>query len=556
MTLVMTPVESQQKATASRRTQPAHAVAWAATDVMTLPTIARPHQRYFWDPGGDPKNGQYFAFALNKSVSQSSVPVRPALVAGTGNQLYRVDLRLLAPKPEDYSRLHTILEKMDVTEPYFHIIQTITSVKIKQKIVDVDGEFVLIEVPRYQHTDGKSYTHKWVKRNSIVSKDAVQAAVFAIHAGKEKCQILSAATASNNPIMRMDWFVTKALTTLDGGLYYQFLNVEKNPKNGTAQAAFLAKFGADEELVKKLDATTRGALFRSNVAGGRPRMIEMFYGVATRPAAGSNIVTMTHDIQAGDVDPKTDPIRNLLGFKDRAREIITVRKNGLLAYGLFNAEGGRVDSVPDNIAKDHTIPAPFDARLQPGISCIRCHGPHDGYQPFQNDVRHMLSRLKNAPRLNVFDDTGSNTSVSETLDKIAGMYALNEQEPLRIARNQYALAVYRATGGLKVPEAHAGVSKMHGDYYYAGITPQIACRELGFDVSEENSVQLFNQILPPLPPNNLGFSPEDPIIGALRTWTPKHVISISRFQWEHVYADALTRVLAQQALEKAQEANR
>ena len=58
------------------------------------------------------------------------------------------------------------------------------------------------------------------------------------------------------------------------------------------------------------------------------------------------------------------------------------------------------------------------------------------------------------------------------------------------------------------------------------------------------------QLLPPLPSDQLGISPEDPIIGALKSG-----LKVNRYQWEQVYPDAAfralqTRKIAQEKINK------
>jgi hypothetical protein len=247
---------------------------------------------------------------------------------------------------------------------------------------------------------------------------------------------------------------------------------------------------------------------------------------------------MTHDVFDNDVDPARDPIRNLLNFQDRAREMIAERAgifgaNGMHLFVLFDSSGELQNEVPPNVAADHTIPIPHSRRLQASISCIRCHGPQEGFQPFRNEVQTMLSGY-----LDVFGDVSSENAIPDQLDRLAGLYSGDLSKPIRRGRDDYTDAVYRATGGMQVPEASLLVSNIYQEYVYDTVDAQKACLELGFVVPKFQASYYFNQILPPLSPDVLGISPEDPIIGALKAG-----LSVNRFQWEQVYPDAAFRAM-------------
>jgi hypothetical protein len=325
----------------------------------------------------------------------------------------------------------------------------------------------------------------------------------------------------------------RSLSTLNGGIYYKLLGLERNPAQGTAQDAFFAKFGYDPVAVAKLRADQRVAMFKSKVTG-RPRRVDFFRGQGVRPDSGTGLGTITFDIAEEDVGPDFDPIRNLLVFKDRAREVIVERANGLHAFALFNDKGELQESAPDKVVKDHTIPVPYPARLQPAISCLRCHGPFDGWQPAPNDVKLML-----AGYLNVFDDLADKKGIiPDTLDRLAGLYAGDLSKALRRGRDDYSDAVYVVTGGQTVPQAAANIAAVFLDYNYTDVDAAMACRELGYSVPADKAIYYLNVILPPLAKDIVGIAPEDPILGALKVG-----LKVQRYQWESVYADAAFRVM-------------
>lgn len=562
--LLLAASAAAQEPTAKRLASPHDAVTWAGVHVQTLPADQRPHVRYFWDHFGDLQNGQLLSFTLNAAVSQSPNIIQPQLVPGTNNQLWWIDLRWVYPEPEDYVRGHGLFESLDVQEPYFHVFKEIDKVVTKkvEKIIDV---------PRYYHQPTRRwYTKKriFVDETQVVGLAQVSQlnALVCDPVGTGGLLALTTATRSNNPIMRVDWFIVKALTTENNGYYYKFAFIDGSKDGKSAQALFLARLGADEKLVAELESDNRTIVFRSGVAGRRPRMVELYFGVNARPISGFPLVTMTHDIFEGDVDPKLHPLRNLTSFynvktgeiKDRARECIGTKRNGFQIYGLFDGNGNLQNRVPDKIAYDETVPSPFSKFLQPGISCIRCHGSEDGWMPLRNDLHWMLSRQPGKPRLDFFDDLDSEETTISTVDRLAGQFNASDQRldnALRLARNGYADAVFRATKfsalrvqGLEIPAASRLIENLFARYVYEPIDQHKACYELGFDVEEQWAAALFDQVLPPLPVNAYGFSPEDPIIGGIRSGTPDRTMGVSRFEWEQVFQDAKVRVLTQQAL--------
>jgi len=556
--LAAVPAVAQQQdgRVAVRVSTPADAVNWATQDIAQLPEAVRPHVRYLWDPSGNPKTGQIISLCLNMAVSQASIPLRPSLVLGSNNQLWRIDLRQCCPQEEDYIRVRDLLEELDVQEPYFHIVQEI------QEFEEVT-EQVRVQVEPYLARDGKVYDYKFEKRTVRKPKlTGTQTATYPMHV-QPGMDTLSAAMLTNNPIMRYDWWAVKCLTTIDGGIYYGLLNVQKtreiDGKKVTAQAQWLAWLGADENQIAKLRSDNRAIVFRSGIAQRRPRMIELYFGTAARPVDGIPLISMTHDVFPEDIDPRQHPIRNLTSFydvttqtfKDRAREAIGVRQNGWPTYALFDQNGELVDVVPDKVARDN-VPHPFDARLQPGLSCIRCHFPDDGWKPLRNDVGQLLRARQDGLRLDVFDDLDSSEGVYDTLDRLAGQFSATDLQidnAFRVSSNAISQAVFRSTKfpelrveGATIPEIGEAVRQLYAAYVFEPVTPQKALREMGFQVREDLAVELFNQVCPPLPANQYGFSPEDPLIGSLRVWSTEHPLNLSRFEWEQIYADVMVRV--------------
>jgi hypothetical protein len=529
---------------------PADAIAYALADIQTVPALDRPFQRYIWVPDGDPAKIAAIKYSVNLAVSHSSILVYPAVVAE--GKLVRWDLRRLVPNDNQYALLHALWEELQF-EPYFHIAKSTQDVlpvgAIQQalQISDPPGSIRYKLNGQQFFKDNTNQLFQFINENWVRQQQSLQInriTAYGSHVGLDQATLLQSLTQSSASVIRYDYFLVRTLSTIDGGLYYKFAGIKASPSEGTAQDAFLRSLGADEKLVAKLRSDQRVALFRSNVTG-KPRRIDAFYGVAVRPSSGTGLITVTHDMSDNDVDPRSDPIRNLLTINDQAREIIAAKPNGMHIFALFNGSGELQDEVPPNIAKDHTVPAPHTARLQSAISCIRCHGSDGGYKPFQNDVQTMLSGM-----MDVFGDLSSQQAVPNQLDRLAGLYSGDLAKPIRRARNDYSDTVFKATGGYSIESVSNTVSGIYSNYVYESVDAFKACYELGFLVPPEDASKYLIQLLPPLPSDQLGISPEDPIIGALKSG-----LKVNRYQWEQVYPDAAfralqTRKIAQEKINK------
>lgn len=496
-----------------------------------IPETDRPYIRYVWlqNPTDDAR--AVLNFTIQTAVSQAATLVAPQFCAG-GN-LLRLDLRVLAPQADQFTRIAAVWESQ--VDPYFFIIN-----KVKQTVVE--------DVAPYKHTDGKTYN----KRNVTKVVNVKAWAVHTSHNNNGAAEGLSLMTRSATPIVSMPHFVSKALSVDNGGLYYRFMGFDARPANDkrTDQEFFLSLFGASEKGSEKLRADERTAMWWSEVTA-KPRRVDFFYGTAVRPSAGVPLISVTHDPQDGDIDPQQHPVKNLLNVKDRAREILAQRANGTIAYSIYDDKGKLQNTVPDNVAKDHTKPAPNTARLECAISCISCHGPNEGWQPCPNDFQAMSKAFIGRYRLNVFDDESSKQDPQDVLDRLAGLYSGNMEEPLQLAREAHEKVCYRIGSAARwtaeparyAKTLSARVTSQVYDYWYQPITPVTACRELGYEVTEDQAVTMFNELVPLLPPNALGISVDDPTFAALRAWTKEHPLRVSRSDWELVFHDAMLRSL-------------
>lgn len=440
---------------ADRVTTTADAVGMAVADAALLPPEQRIYTRYLWvPPWGNDSWHRVNSFAVNTAVSHASTIQLPD-GAGAG-WLIRWDLQRLAPKERDLIRLVELWDSLADQDPYFHFKGKASPARVRVKVAP------------YRASDGKVYDFKVVDGQLFGTIPAPHLA--------EQHAALTTLIPCRAPILRADWFLTKVLSTIEGGRYYDFIGFNGPDGRRLNETQILRVVGADTALSRDTNSANRVGMFESGVTG-KARTVEAGQGTV-----GDWFVTF--DLFDEDTDAARHPIYNLAAFVDNARgkEIIFARANGLHAFVLTNGAGQLVDEAPPNLASDHDIPSPHTKRLVPAIGCIRCHGSSDGLQPASNDVAKLLA----GGRLDVFDDLGNlKNSRFENVDQLASFYAGTKfDDRLRTGRDNYSKAVFAATRGLGVPEVSDFTAQQFGAYRYAKVTPDQAAMELGWKVKK------------------------------------------------------------------------
>ena len=575
-------------ATAARAEEPKRlSVPMNAVDTATADATAHPldagHWRYVWVQDGEKETKGKLDVCLNFALSRSALPYR-TVPLGNGT-VARVDLRLLAPREADRKELAKVWKRMADTEPYFLVdLATTKDILAADGPVEiVSGDKVLRTLAKGERVrcDGKQQFngHLWY---SVADGGFVLAAEVELVAVELKRAIgphcgpnglrLHALTGSAVPVVRYEWFVRVALSTLEDGLYYEFRGIKESPDDKITDVDFFLKTfaGVTESEVRKLSVDPRNkvAMFHIKVTG-KPRAVVFFSGAQSKVVTNQGLVVLTQDLFDESVEAEQDPIRNLLDAQYDGIEAFLELANGTVAYALFGGdldgdgvfevdgdkgeEGKLVRSAPDNLVADHTVPEPYTRRLQPAISCIRCHvRPHDGkapegWIPVENDVQKLV-----AGGLDVFGDVTDGKPKAETVDLLAGLYQGRIEKPLGRARDDLAESILRITGDAgdkkqsSTTKLHGGLSADYAAYWYTPVSAEIACRELGFDVEPTEAAKTLARLLPALPADEFGIRPEDPVLGALKAG-----IAVRRQQFEQVYADAATRTIETLLSEKA-----
>lgn len=539
-----------QPATQRRLTTPDAALKLALADLRQLPEPIQLFTRYLWVQDADAETIQALSLTVNL-VSRGPVIVRPLPVAGAF--LLRIDLPSYYPDEADLSDAVKIWEEFQF-DPKFNLLLTADTLKFAAQLgIDLaphrKAQWIKVTVAPYRASDGQVYTWRWERRDTVEL-----ACVAGRHVDPAALAELIDRTRSLAPVVSADYFLVRALRQFQGagiykqifgGLYYQLCGVKKSQQKGvTDEDLFFeqqlgignTKAGVTaRQIYDRLRSDQRAAVFRSNVTG-KPRQIEELPVPVGRDIQGR--VFFTHDPKDEDVDLGQHAMLNLLALRDAAREVLYPRPNGLLGAALCNGQGALQDLVPPDVAADRTVPAPYTAQLEPIISCLRCHGPNDGYQPVRNDVAALTKRL------DIFNDlSAKNQTQANVVSRLAGLYSGDlERVVMPRARDDQAALVLRASGTWRGQDqaraaaiGFAKISDLFGRYWYEQVDEKRALAELGVEGGS------LEKLLLPAAPIDAGAGrpiiPEDPRIGALEAG-----LSISRVDWSLVYSFAATRI--------------
>lgn len=496
MLLVKTARGEELPKSLERISGPSDWVGWALSDIAQLPEADRPFQRYLAIPSwGNEKWVPALNFTVNTAASHAQT-VQVGTVIANG-WMVRYDLRRFVPNVAKLARTIQTWDSLALDDPYLHVPDS----NIKAGV-----------------------------------------AVIAPTLPLDQAALLANLSLSAGAVYRADWFMVKALSTLNGGAYYDFRQVERKPEKGTALDNWLSQRGLFVATTQQVGGERRAAMFRSGVTG-KARRIDLF------PTLSGGLGSITRDVKDGNIEAGSHPLRNLLKFADDGGEIIVAQPNGMLDFLLADAAGNVVDEAPPDLVRDHTIPPPFTARLQPARSCISCHMQEgeQGWMRVRNDVQTVLKS-----GLNVFADLSSlGISREEAVDKLAGFYALDVENAdglLQRARRDHEQAVLRCCQGIQFPAdksvvAEVGrlVTSILHDYDYSEITPGRAALELGYRPTKDYQGDLLRDVLGPA---NESIE-VDPVAGFLRVG-----VAVNRTDFETIYQDLLLQAKNVEGLSK------
>jgi hypothetical protein len=474
-----------------RQPVPGDWVGWALADLVTLPEADRPFVRYVAiPPWGNEQWVPLINFVLNTAVSQASTIQRADVIAN--GWMMRVDLRRFSPKKNTIAKTLATWDSLAKLDPYLHV----------------------------------------PKANS-----GVDVAVIAPTVPQDQAVLLTQLTLSAGAVYRADWWMAKALDTLDGGAYYEFRQL---PTDTDADAKGLTEFdrylrgrGVFLRATQDAGGERRAALTASDVTA-KPRRADFGLGLS------GGLWSVTRDIADGGQQAERHPLRNLLDFKDQGREVFVTLPNGMIEYTLFDGNGKLVKEAPPELVRDHNIPPPYTARLRPARSCIVCHNIEkaEGWREFPNDVQTVLK----SGRFDVVSDLANlDVSRDEAIDKLAELYALEVDSPdnlLGRARRDYSAAISRCVpiGINFAPDKSlvAQVGQLLRDvlyaYDYERIDGRRAALELGYVIGTDDKRNALDVALGPDDPKR----EIDGVAAYLRAG-----LRINRPDFETIYQDLL-----------------
>lgn len=484
---------------------PNNALGWAIAHQVEQSADTRALWRYLWiPPYAVPEHSTYkwderhvgaaLSYAINEAASQTGVIVQPEVIANgwmiacyLPNYASSTKPSAGNPSKTELQSLVDVWDSLATDDPYFHI------------------------------------TRENQKAEGVIDR----VAVIAPHITQEHAKVLGEMNASPALVYRADWFIEQLLSLH----YRQFMQFPPT------KAEVFKTIGADEKLSQRLDGDQRVAIFTSHVTG-KPRRVDRIQGAAGR--FGTGAIWTTFDLFDETVQVDRHPLYNLLGFVADGGESIFERQNGLHGYLLFNQQGQLVDEAPPNLVADHTIPGPPDGpgtrRLAGAISCIRCHGPAEGLQPAPNDVQALLQN-----GTDILDDLSSNKSQSDVVLRLAGLYAGDFDRRIVLGRDDYTLAVRRATrmpgipAGMDVVETAAITSAIFGNYTYNRVDAGQAIREFGLSPSNKDGVGTLDRCLPRVGSDGQGNAIRaNVVIESLRAG-----LFVRRRDFEQVYGPAM-----------------
>ncbi len=462
--------------------------------------------RWLWCPAGSDDEYATACVALNVALNRSTTPYKPPRMAG--GALVAVDLGQLGDTTEDVARVTQLWDSMAADEPYFTFTQKVTHEK------------------------------KSTKKDAAEISSVSTVVSPAPHLGEEGAYV------GVGRIYRVDQFARRMLSSIDDGQYYAARNISAKTK----MRDYLRSRGFDLDNAQQRLATDQ-LVTLSNVTS-RVRVVKLGQSQGVKPSKGRGLVSITCDLADKPNDPNRNGFQSLLNENFDAFEVIATLSTGQQEFSLWDANENLLKEAAPNVATDSTVPKPFNARLQPAIGCIRCHGGSEGYQPLASQfvfdsqgfgrVLGDLSRgLKTQDQFRAYQTIRSRYGASQgEVDHLL-------QDGRDSLARQYDYVNLKEAHGAKA--AYEATARTINKYWYQQMQAGDVDRELGIDPGHD-PVAAFNNAVPAS--DATGLIP-DGSAGILNRIRNGH--EITRQEWESVYIDAQTKAMttvAPQAMQK------
>lgn len=342
--------------------------------------------------------------------------------------------------------------------------------------------------------------------------------------GSVDVAILQKRHVTQVPLVEFRWFLKKALSRLDGGIYADLIGLP------ATENEVLKKFCNSNIQRVLAGRSSANALQLVSGVTGKDRKIIVQHTEGGNTEVNQGVFSVTFDRKDANTKARSNQIRTADGGEDDAREYIIELPNGMLISFISDGKGNGQNSAPDDVVVDHRVPAPFTKRLDGGwISCGRCHAKASGWQVVSNDVLDF--------KKGIYGDL-KEPDIEKSLGKLANTL----EKPLARARDDYSDACVFLTSHYGVDMDAAAINEYMGtvwaEYNYALIDEAKALHELSSITRRQFAKDAtLESLLIPNGADATGFEPEDPIIIALESKK-----QINRQQFESVFPDLVRRL--------------
>lgn len=253
----------------------------------------------------------------------------------------------------------------------------------------------------------------------------------------KKNDVLKKITKSQNPVIRADWFIIKAMTA---PTYYKLLGVS-NLKE------FRQRHG-DDGGAKKVRAVQAAIVVLSKLSRNT-RYIK-------------RIATLTRSVWESRDSTSVDYLVEPFSEKYDSIQLLGFNPNGLISFYAADDKGNQIDSLSPDIAVDHSNSFEPDLMVRVSRNCFACHS--NGVIPVVDEVRNLINK-----------DIKLITPDKDAADKLTDLFG--EELPVVKDQEAYEEAVAKTTGmaGKTLTRRFVAVWSK----YYSDLTLEQAARELG-----------------------------------------------------------------------------
>ena len=385
---------------------------------MRQPPDSQPHLRYltlYNVPAADRAKWEAAVSLVVNSLSRSVVITKVPMASPT---LARIDLRDYKIDPKAWDEVGARGSgRAPVPEPYFH--KVVETQEVKEEI---KNEWW----PAGTDKDGRPYPAGYYPTRTKTKGAKKEQQAMGGWLPKTDVLALVAATESEQPIYRADWFCYYALLE---PRYHELLGL------GEKEADFRKLGAADEKLADEEGAQARGAVLFSEVAPNN-RILER---TPTIRMYGRGWYWRSYDFASSiKLEDVLRDVDGTLSETSDAHEIITSLRNGLQAYQVTDREGKRLDRAAVEIARDTRNG--FRSVEVEIRNCFACHGPK-GMMAIDDEVR-AAAKAPLAAAASVYAKRNQKQA-----DRFIDKYAAAPLDELLLAdAKQYQQAVKQATG--------------------------------------------------------------------------------------------------------------